>query len=209
MDLEKLVQAAPIGLFMLVGSYLASRRRKSMSVQAAKEYPETAERLGLEFHATREPGRIGSIRGSFRGYRVFVDSDELPRVVAYFSRGPALVLRTYEHEKRWPNGMVPLETGSAFLNGLFKDRYATRELAEALVEGSAELEAKVRRISQDLGKNLAHLSVTEERVECALDFGKPPHVPAGCVETLVPELVELSRLLEDIAARSFLPADGE
>jgi hypothetical protein len=209
MDLEKLVRAAPIGLFMLVGSYLAARRRKSGWARAAEEYPEAARRLGLEFRAPAEPGRIGTMRGNVQGYRVFVDPDERPRVVLYFIQGPALVLRTFEHEKRSPNGMARFETGSSFLDGFFKDRYAPPELVEALAKDGTRLEATIRKVSQDLGRNLAHLSVTDERVECALDFGRPSHIPAGRVERLVPELVELSRLLEALAAGSSLPPEEE
>ena len=210
MDLEKIVRAAPIGLLMLVGSYVASRRRKSGQARAAQEFPETAKRLGLEFRAPSQPGRIGVLHGRFRSYEVFVDPDERPRIVVYFSRQPAVVLRTYEHEKRIQAGMVRLDTGSTFLNGLFKDRYASAELVEALVGNSSarvlDLETRVRKITEALGKNLAHLSVTPERVECGLEFGRPAHIPGERVAMLVPEVVELVRFLEEVAADSSVPS---
>lgn len=198
MDLEKIVRAAPIGLLMLVGSYVASRRRKSGWTRASRALPEVAKRLGLDFRAPSEPGRIGVLRGSLRGYDVFVDPDERPRVVVYFTREPALILRTYEHEKRVPAGMVRIDAGTASSNALFKDRYGSPDLAASLAGRGGDVEALVQKVVADLGSHLGHLSVTPERIECAVEFGRPAHFPPEHVEALVPELVRLAELLEGL-----------
>src|SRR5262249_10301003 len=76
-DLESILKAAPIGLLMFFGTYLATKRRQSGRARAAKELPELARQLGLESRAAA-PGSLGALSGDYDGYRVYVDPDERP-----------------------------------------------------------------------------------------------------------------------------------
>jgi len=194
-DLETILRAAPIGLFMLFGSYLAAKRRQSGKARAAKELPELAQRYGLVARAA-EPHRIGALTGNYEGYDVFVDPDERPRIVVYYASAPAVALRTYEHEKRIPFGMVSLVTGNAVVDRFFKDRYAAPGRAAALHEAAATFASLLEPFGGRWTRNVAHLSITAERLECALEFGRPSHIPREAVESLLPAAVALARFVE-------------
>ena len=103
-DLSSIVRAAPIGLLMLIGSYVAARRRKGGARRAAAELPDVARELGLELRPPANPTGIGTVRGEHGGLDVFVDPEDRPRIVVYLRRAPAAYLRSYEHEKRPPPG---------------------------------------------------------------------------------------------------------
>lgn len=190
-DLSKLLAGVPIGLLMFFGTYLAARRRKKVAANTAVEMPAIAARLGLQFRKPSVPGHIGAVRGTFRGYEVFVDPDERPRAVVYFSASPPVILRTYEHEKRTPAGMQRFDTGSNAIDGFFKERYAVPEVAEALLDHIAELQVGLRALHLASDK-VAHVSLTPERLECAFDYGRPNHVPAPVVELVLPALVAIA-----------------
>lgn len=196
-DLEAILRAAPLGLFMLFGSYVAAKRRKSGHRRATQEFPVLARELGLEFRPPSEPDRIGALRGKYQGHDVFVDPDERPRVIVYFDPAPAVVLRTYEHEKRAPNGMVRFETRNPGIDRFFKDSYASPAGAERLVADAEAFEAAVRPFSVSHRGRLAHLLITQERLECALDIARPAHIPPDMLRELLPAAIALVRFLEE------------
>lgn len=190
-DLEKLLGALPIGLFMFFGTYLAARRRKSVAASAAAEMPEVAARLGLTFRKPAHPGHIGAVRGEYRGYEVFVDPDERPRAVLYFTGAPSLILRTYEHEKRTPADMQRFDTGRGPVDGFFKERYASAAVAQEVMGRAGDLEAGIAALKRASDK-IQHVSLTPERLECAFDYGRPNHVPASAVEGVLSALVAIA-----------------
>jgi hypothetical protein len=194
-DFESILKAAPIGLLMFFGTYLASKRRQSGRARAAKELPELARRLGLESRKA-DPGGIGALSGDYEGYRVYVDPDERPRIVVYFANAPAVALRTYEHEKRVPPGMVSVLTDNDAVDRFFRDRYASPERAAALHDEASAFERLLEPFTGRWNRNVAHVSVTSERLECALDFGRPSYIPKEAVESLLPGAVALARFLE-------------
>jgi hypothetical protein len=195
-DLATVLKAAPIGLLMLLGSYVASRRRKSGWSRAAKEFPALADRLGVTFRAPPSPTRIGTLRGTFRGYDVFVDPDDRPRLVVYFGSAPPVILRTFELEKRVPSGMQRLETQNPLVDRFFKDRYVAPESADELSDCAGEFETRIVPFAVKWRNKVTQVSITPERLECEFDFGRPLHLPPEVVEELLPEAVELSRFLE-------------
>jgi hypothetical protein len=199
-DLGEILRAAPIGLLMLVGSYFAARRRKSAFAQAKERFPELARSLGLEFLKPADPARIGCLRGRFDGHSVFVDPDERPRIVVYFERAPRLVLRTYEHEKRTPEGMRRFDSGAPLVDRFFKERFAADDVVLRLRGEAPALEAQIRPFAADFRAMVAHSSVTPERFECAIESGRPNHIPLDVVKALLPAAVLLARRLEDAGA---------
>ncbi len=200
-DLGTLLRAAPIGLFMLFGSYWAARRRKGEAARAVSEMPELAARLGLEFLRPSAPGRIGAVRGHFRGFDVYVDPDERPRIVVYFQNAPPLVLRSFEHEKRTPNGMRRFETTSPAADALFKERFASEDAISRLSSRAGELEAAVRTL-RGASDKIAHVSATSERLECAFEYARPNHLPVQVVEAALPALAAMARTMDPGAAEA-------
>jgi hypothetical protein len=194
-DIGDVLRAAPIGLLMLIGSYLAAKRRQSGAARAAKEYPELASKLGLSLR-TSDTGRIGKLSGEYAGYRVFVDPEERPRIVMYFNEAPQVYLRTYEHEKRSPPDTVSFSTQNDTVDRYFKDRYAAPALGRALRERAGEFEALIGPFTGRWAARIAHLSITPERLECALEFGRPPHIPREAVESLLRGAADLVRFIE-------------
>jgi hypothetical protein len=53
-DLGDVLRVAPIGLLMLIGSYVAAKRRQTGAARASKEYPELA---AIESAEKAAPGR--------------------------------------------------------------------------------------------------------------------------------------------------------
>src|SRR5262249_31319893 len=157
---------------------------RSGASRAAKEYPALAAKLGL---SRREAGKGGSgaLSGEFDGYRVFVDPDERPRIVVYALAEPQIVLRTYEHEKRAPAGMVAVNPRGV-PSGSLRDVYAAAAIGPVLAARGEELGKLLRPFAERWPRMVSHLSITSERLECALDFGRPSHIPPDVVELLLP-----------------------
>jgi len=187
---------------MLVGTYVASRRRKSGWARARESFPEVARTLGLTHRPPVDSRSIGTLRGEHGGHEVFVDPDDRPRIVVYLKGSPAVVLRTFEHEKRTPPGMAPLPRGLSTADALFADRFASEPLALRLAAHTDELDRTLEPFAVRFRSRVQHLSVTPERIECVLDFGRPLHVPGEAVLALVPAAVSLARLIEGDASPS-------
>jgi hypothetical protein len=194
-DLGAILRAAPIGLLMLIGSYVASKRRQSGAARATKEFPELAAKLGLTARAAAA-GKIGALAGDYQGFRVYVDPDDRPRVVVYFARAAEVTLRTFEHEKRPPPGMVSFTTGNTAVDRFFKDRYAEESLASRIAKHADELAKLLEPFTLRWARNVEHLSITPERVECAVQFGRPTHIPPEAAESLLVAAAALARFLE-------------
>jgi hypothetical protein len=195
-DLGSIKQALFFAM-MVVVPYVAHRMRRSGAARAAREYPALATKLGL---SRRDPpaGGIGALSGELGGHRVFVDPDERARIVVYTQANPQIVLRTFEHEKRVPSGMVAITLDGA-PPGFLKDAYAAPSIAPALDARAAELTGLLRPFAERWPRTVSHLSITPERLECALDFGRPSHIPAEAVEALLPAAVAVVRFLESLS----------
>jgi hypothetical protein len=81
-------------------------------------------------------------------------------------------------------------------SGFFKDRFASPEVGEHLAAVAPELEAALQPFKARYPRVLQQLAVTPERIECTLDFGRPPHLTVDTVLELVPAIVRLARLIE-------------
>jgi len=161
-----------------------------------RKYPALAAKLGLSLRDAAGSG-TGTLTGEVDGYRVFVDPDDRARIVVYTRAEPQIVLRTYSHEKRVPAGMVAV-TPEGLPNGFLRDAYAGQTIAPVLHARDAELGALLRPFAERWPRTVAHLSVIPERLECALDFGRPTHIPPEVVEALLPAAISLLRFLESL-----------
>lgn len=190
-DLQDLVRPA-LGLLMVFGPYVAYRRRRGSRRAAEEGLPALAARLGLEHRPPAIPGLIGSVRGRFRGWEIFVDSDERPRVVVYLPGAPGLVLRTWEHEKRVPPGMERFDSGEPGVDARLRERFASAEVAARLRAAAPAVGACLERLLAPPAKDL---SVTSERVELTFEIGRPRHVPIPVLERCLPVATELAALV--------------
>jgi hypothetical protein len=116
----------------------------------------------------------------------------------YTRTDPQVVLRTFEHEKRVPAGMVAV-TPDGVPPGFLKDAYAAAAIAPALEKRTEELARLLRPFAERWPRAVSHLSMTPERLECALDFGRPSHIPADVVEALLPAGIALVRFFESLS----------
>jgi hypothetical protein len=197
-DLGSIKQVIIFAMMVIV-PYVAHRLRRSGAARAAREYPALATKLGL---SRREPpsGGVGSLSGEMGGHRVFVDPDERARIVVYTRTDPQIVLRSFEHEKRVPAGMVAVAIAlDGAPTGFLKDAYAKETLAPVLKARASELARLFRPFAERWPRTVSHLSITPERLECALDFGRPSHIPPDVVETLLPAAIALVSFLESLS----------
>ena len=195
-DLGSIKQALFFAM-MVVVPYVAHRLRKSGAARAARGYPALASKLGL---SRREPppGGVGALSGEMDGHRVFVDPDERARIVVYTRTEPQVVLRTFEHEKRVPAGMVAVMLDGP-PPGFLKDAYAAPTIAPDLEARAEDLSRLLRPFAERWPRTVSHLSVTPERLECALDFGRPIHIPPEVVEALLPAAIAVVRFFESLS----------
>jgi hypothetical protein len=192
------VRALLMGFLALGVPYLALRKRKSGFSKAKAEYPAIARQLGLSHRAAEDSGRIGALRGTLDGHEVFVDPDERPRLVVYLKGAPPLLLRSFELEKRIPQNMVRVETRDTSLAEVFRECFAASGVAEKIRSRASELEAAYQRIRAAHVGPFASVSVNDERIEVALEMGRPAHVPSETVSAMLPALVAFARIVEEI-----------
>lgn len=207
-DLSAIASALPIGLLFFLGTFLGWHRRRSGHRRAARELPSLAARLGLSLVGSRGPGTIGRITGTLNGYAVLVDPDERSRLVVRFSSPPGIDCRSYARGKRPPRGLDPFDSRSKTFDRLMKDRFAREELAEALEARAEPLERAVAAVLGAVGKALQELSIRDDAIECVVDFGKPPYIPAPVVKKGLEALTGLARLVEEAAETAAGPSDG-
>jgi hypothetical protein len=188
------LRGGALGLAMFVGTYIGMRRRKSGWARARASFPEVARTLGLTHRAPSSATGIGTLKGEHGGFEVFVDPDDRPRIVVYLRTAPRLILRSFEHEKRTPEGMVRLGLGPR--GGFVREAYASPEVAARLERQGDAVTRALEPFAVTFRDRVKDFSVTPERVECAFDFGRPPHVSVEAVLSLVPAATALARLVE-------------
>src|SRR6185369_6224262 len=124
--------------------------------------------------------------GTLDGHDVFVDPDERPRLVVYLKGAPAVLLRSFELEKRIPQNMVRVETRDTVFDSAFRERFASPSIAEKMRERASELGAAIQRVQRAHVGPLASVSVNDERIEVTLEMGRPAHVPCETVSAMLP-----------------------
>ncbi|HEX2730456.1 MAG TPA: hypothetical protein VHM70_02585 [Polyangiaceae bacterium] len=193
-------QALPFGLLMFAGSAIAARRRKLRQSRAGRNYPLLAGKLGLELEPARYPGWVGRLRGRFQGFDVLVEPDERPRIVVRFAAASLLDLRTYEHWKRVPEGYQVLSLGKRRLDQRFINRFGRTQLAP----DAANIDALTTALEAilDSTEGLRQLTIDADRIECLLDYGNPPVIPAPEVERLLPLLSALAERVTELSSES-------
>jgi hypothetical protein len=198
------LKAAPIGLILFIGSYLSARRRKSARAQSTERLPKLAPSLNLTHHAPRSPGDIGALSGQFGGYDVRIDPDEAARISLRFSGAPRVALRTFSFLKRAPQSFQVMTTAYRQFNAYFVERYASDAVITALLKmGDLDQEvAKLRASPQPIET----LSISDEGIDCRLQFERVVAVSAEAVEYLLPVLVHWAQAIDSAVE---LPADSD
>jgi hypothetical protein len=95
--------------------------------------------------------------------------------------------------------MSRVASRDATFDGLFREQYASATIGEGLQSRGDELGKAVERLQHAHAGKFASVSVTSERLEIALEMGRPAHVPVETVTELLPAMVAFARLLEEIA----------
>lgn len=148
-----------------------------------------AERLGLGYEAPPHPSQLGTLRGDFRGFRVSV-LPEHSRLVVELPRTSLIDLRNYIHWKRQPPTMEAFSFGVRWADDWFVGRYCDPALAERM-HGDPAWALTLQNL-RPFQQRLKQLTLEGRRLECVFDYGSPPHIPAGAVESVLPRLVELA-----------------
>ncbi len=187
--------ALPIGFLMFFGMVYAFVKKRTGHKLASRAFPALAERLGLEYTPSRYRAGIGTLRGSIDGYRVFVDPDDQRKVTLYFESAPPILLKNYTQNQRPPAGLERLYSGDRRFDAYFKTRYADAALAER-IRDFKQWASLLQFVDQELRRELQQFNVSESGITLVLDFGNPPHIPAGVVEKLLSTLVSFAKVIE-------------
>lgn len=193
--------ALPVGMILFAGTMLAYLRRKLGKKKAVRDFPQIASELGLSFIAPRYRGAIGILSGTYRARAVRVDPDDQRMIAVRFEAAPAIDLRSYEHGRGAPHGMVTLYSGDRDFDRYFKTRFASADLAAQLA-ASESPGALLAPLQGSLGRYVQSLSVTADGVICRVDFGTPPYIPSSVLARILPACVALADLIEPPANSS-------
>jgi len=123
-------------------------------------FPKLAEELHLRHKPSRDPKGIGSLRGTFRGYRVVLDADaheSSPKLNVRLRKRHSLDLV----RESWGEleGTAPITFPVGKLNRYFKTRRAAPELAAWLTAGCPADE----RVDQERGAGYRRAGAAAER----------------------------------------------
>jgi hypothetical protein len=200
--------ALPIGFLMFFGMVYAFVKRRASHKLASRAFPSLAQRLGLNFKPSPYRGGIGSLSGTLRGYRVFVDPDEQRKISLHFSSERGVLLRNYKDNKRPGQGLNWLYSGDKRFDGYFKTRYADDRVAEN-IRGYKAWRPIVLELEQAFRRELTQFNVSETGITLMLDFGNPPHIPAKAVERLLDIALKFARVIDPENAAAVLAHEVE
>lgn len=196
--------ALPVGMLLFLGTVAAYLRRRLGRHKAARDFPQVAVDLGLNFVAPRYKGTVGNLTGSFGGREVRVDPDDQRMVAVRFTGRPNVDIRTYEHGRGAPHGMVTVYSGDRSFDQFFRTRFADEEIAQRIAE-STDPSSLLVPLQGAFNRSFQSLSITSEGVICRVDFGTPPYIPSSVLSRLLPACVALADLIEPRAGTDKLP----
>lgn len=175
----------------LVATWLRKRKRGA----AYRRYPEVAKRLGIAYEQV-DGLELGRLRGPKGGMDILVVPEE-GRIALRLKQPLAICFRNYTHYKRTPPGREPFSFGVRWADKWVHNRFCDVGMADELHRDSDLVDClqALRRFHEQLKQ----LSVDEDRVECVLDFGKPPFIPAAATEAIVPLLLDLAQHCSTLA----------
>ncbi len=186
------------GFLAFGGSMLAGQLRKWSRGASHRRYPQAASELGLQYEDV-DGLTLGRLRGELRGLRVLIVPEQ-GRIALEASQPFALCLRNYEHYKRTPASREPFSLGERGMDKWMVNRYCQVGLAEQLHEDVRLVE--LLHGLRPFKDQLRQFSLDETRVECVLDYGKPPYIPAAAIGHLLPPLLALAEHCAAIQKRS-------
>jgi len=189
--------ALPIGFLMFFGMAFAFVKRRATHKMASKAFPELSERLGLVYKPSPYRGGIGTLSGTFQGYRVFVDPDEQRKVSLHFEGAPGVLLRNYAQNQRPPAELNRLYSGDRSFDAFFKTRYADDAVAER-IQQYKKWQPLVAVLEGEFRRELAQFNVSETGITLVVNFGNPPHIPGGAVERLLEISVHFARVIDPL-----------
>jgi hypothetical protein len=149
----------------------------------------------LTYKASRYRGGIGTLSGRLDGYRVLVDPDEQRKISLYFEKRPRVHLRNYAQNQRPPADLSRLYSGDKRFDAYFKTRYASESVSQR-IQAHKAWAPLIAMLETEFRRSLAQLNVSETGVTMVLDFGNPPHIPAGAVERLLRLSVSFAKVIE-------------
>ena len=189
--------ALPIGFLMFFGMAFAFVKRRATHRLASKAFPELAGRLGLVYRPSPYRGGIGTLAGTFQGYRVFVDPDEQRKISLYFVGTPRVLLRNYAQNQRPPDDLGRLSSGDRNFDAFFKTRYADDAIS-ARIQQYKQWRPLVEVLEGQFRRELTQFNVSETGITLVLNFGNPPHIPSGAVERLLEILVRFANVVDPL-----------
>lgn len=191
--------ALPIGFLMFFGMAFAFVKRRATHKLAARAFPELAGRLGLVYKPSPYRGGIGTLSGTFQGYRVFVDPDEQRKMSLHFEGTPGVLLRNYAQNQRPPAELNRVHSGDRSFDAFFKTRYADEGVAER-IQQYKQWQPLVAVLEGEFRRQLAQFNVSETGITLVVNFGNPPHIPGGAVERLLEIMVRFASVIDPVGA---------
>jgi hypothetical protein len=224
---EGLITTAFVVVFLFVMGLVIYRlwiRHVLQHHRARSELPRLASELGLRHNVPKDPKKLGSLSGTYRGYRVSVDADaheSSAKLRVHLETRPQLVLT----RQRWgkSSGMETVSFPQGRLNRYFKTRQAPPKLAKWIAEARStprraasgppagyrraaptldegpDVAAALDQFVAKWGRQLVVCELNHDELGCSPALGSGENtvqsVSAAQVRALLPDLLVLAETL--------------
>ena len=189
------LHAVPIGLLMFAGTTYGVVKRALSKRASQSGFPALGVKLALTHTVPETPGAAGTLKGTYQGHRVRLESETRARAVVSFRREIKLELRNYEHWKRTPNGLEVVAFEQRQLNTWLRNRFAHASLRALLIR-DATLTTLLSRLRDD--PHLRELTITPDRVEFVFDYGVRGLFPVNAAEQALTTALTLAERIEQL-----------
>lgn len=189
------IHAVPIGLVMFAGTTFGVVKRALTKRASRSGFPALGAKLGLVYSAPETPGAAGTLKGTFKGRRVRLESETRARAVVSFLRDVQVDLRNYEHWKRTPSGLEVATFEDRRLNHWLKNRFASPVLRTSLTQ-----DATLRVLLSSLrdSPQLREFAMTADRLEFVFDYGVRGLFPVAAAEQALTAAITLAETVEQL-----------
>jgi hypothetical protein len=191
-------------MLMFAGTTFGVVRRALSKRTARTAFPTLGRKLSLSHVEAETPGAAGTLKGTYLGHRVRIESETRARIVVAFDRTIALEIRNYDHWKRTPQGYDTVAFEDQKLNQWLKNRFAGASL-RALIAKDPDLRLLLSHVRND--PKLREFAMTPERLEFVFDYGVRGLFPVAAAEQALLMAIKLAERVEHLAAVEH-PADG-
>lgn len=166
--------------------------------KARRDFPEVAEKLGLEFTPPALKEHLGELNGELGGYTVRVSPDDSAIIELALRERIEVHLSNDEPVRSHANeDMNTFDFHNKAANKLFTTRFASPNLVHNLAS-SKKLFDFTETFNSHWGREVSRLEYSNGYVFARFRYGFGNYIPAKNIQPMLDDLVVLAELLESL-----------